>query len=653
MSQLQKNDSTIPFFLKGYTVYFVFILISFLYYGNSLSNGFAMDDELATTTNRQQHPVVSKGWYGIKDAFFSHYAQDGSQKYAYRPITTVSFAVEYALFKDNPDRARISHFVSIFLHGLCGVLLFILLQRLFYGRGRWFSFLVVITFLIHPIHSEVVNNIKTRDELLAFSFGVASVLAVLRFVDSQRLIWLFLAPIFLALAMLSKESGNVFVAIIPLCLFFFREFSMKKIVIWTLLIGLVYLTIRKISMNMVEDDTVRIFQFFENPLYELGIMNRFPMFFYSILLYFLLLFFPYPLRFYYGYDQIPIVYFSDWQFMVSFLIVGMLLWVALRGLMSKNIVSFGILFFFLGIGGAANLLFPIPGIIGERLAFIASAGFAIAIVGFVFRLMNLEVWNNEFTSKMKYIFAGLFVCVLPTLLYSYKRNQDWDSALKLYRADINHLPRSMKAHSLLATEYANMAFALQRTGNMDEFPNVQAYGDSALAQYFEALSIYSEYSNTYNNISVLYFNVKSNVKESIDFSLKALELDSTYSEAWYNLANSHGKIYKNLDEIRGFLALDSIKSKEIESDKISYSRFLGQLFEKGLLRAWELLNQIDNAHKSVFSTPQNHPITQSFFRFAESVSNTEGNFLVQMNLSQELKKLHNPRLRFNVIISRK
>jgi protein O-mannosyl-transferase len=638
MSQLKNNNPVAPFFLRGYMVYFVFILISFLYYGNSMNNGFAMDDELATSTDRQQHPVVSKGWNGIPDAFVSHYAQDGSQKYAYRPITTVSFAVEYALFKESPNRARISHFVSVLLHGLCGVLLFILLQTLFFDKGKWFSFFVVLLFLVHPIHSEVVNNIKTRDELLAFLFGISSVISVLRYIDTRKAYWLVAAPFFLALAMLSKESGNVFVAVIPLCLFFFRDFSFKKILIWTVGFGLIYLAIRKVSMNMVSVDTIRIFHFFENPLYELGIVDRFPMFFYSMFLYLLLLFFPYPLRFYYGYDQIPIVNFSDWQFVVAFLVVAGLLWVAFRGLKSRDVVSFGIVFFFVAIGGAANLLFPIPGIIGERLAFIASAGFAIALVGITFRLLSWEVLRDELTSKMRLVLIGLAVVVLPTFFYSFKRNQDWDSALTLYRADIGHLSKSMKAHSLLATEYASMAFSLQRGGNMDDYPDVQSYGDSALTHYYKALAIYPGYSNTYNNISVLHFNVKSDVKNSIDFLQRALELDSTYSEAWFNLANSHGKIYKNFNEMLPFLGIDSSRLRLGSSiDNKEYVLLLDNLFEKGILKSWEYLNLIENAF-SVYAKPLNTSIVNSFFRFADNVSNAEGRFLVEMNLSKELNR---------------
>ena len=56
-------------------------LIAFLFYGNSISNGFSLDDELVTTTDRKHHENVEKGITGIKAIFSSNYAIDGKQNY--------------------------------------------------------------------------------------------------------------------------------------------------------------------------------------------------------------------------------------------------------------------------------------------------------------------------------------------------------------------------------------------------------------------------------------------------------------------------------------------------------------------------------------------------------------------------------------------
>ena len=90
-------------------------LIAFLFYGNSISNGFSLDDELVTTTDRKHHENVEKGIGGIKAIFSSNYAIDGKQNYEYRPIVTLSYAIEWSLFSDHPERASISHFINVLL----------------------------------------------------------------------------------------------------------------------------------------------------------------------------------------------------------------------------------------------------------------------------------------------------------------------------------------------------------------------------------------------------------------------------------------------------------------------------------------------------------------------------------------------------------
>jgi hypothetical protein len=144
--------------------FMLFVLISFLFYGNSISNGYSLDDELVTSTDRKAHQNVEKGIAGIKSIFTSNYAIDGKQNYEYRPIVTLSYAIEKSIFGESTNRVHISHFINIALYAVCGILLFQLLQVLFQQQASLFSGLVVCLFLIHPLHSEVVNNLKNSPE---------------------------------------------------------------------------------------------------------------------------------------------------------------------------------------------------------------------------------------------------------------------------------------------------------------------------------------------------------------------------------------------------------------------------------------------------------------------------------------------------------
>jgi protein O-mannosyl-transferase len=620
-------------FLGYYLFYF---LLAFLFYGNSIKNGFSMDDELVTTTDRQEHPIVSQGWQGVGKVFTSRYAQDGKQSYAYRPITSLTFVVEYALFKNSPNRAQISHIISISLYGFCGILLFIYLLTLFKGSAVWFSFIVVSLFMIHPIHSEVVNNIKTRDELLVFLFGLTSMIAALRFFDSRKKKFFILATLAFFLAIFSKESGAMLVALIPLSLYFFRDFSLRNALALSLGSIFLFFILKKGGTLLLDAQTVRYFQFFENPLYTMDFSARIPMFFYTIVLYLIFLFKPFPLSFYYGYNEIPIVDFGDIRFYFALVLVLLMVAVIAKGVKSKSPLSFGIAFFLISIAGASNLVVVAPGIFAERFAYMASIGFAYLVVLALFKWRKYNPEDMPGNGFKKNVYIGFVILALPAMLYAWQRNPAWNSAFDLYKTDIVHLPNSMKAHSLLGTEYSNKAFALQQSGNVDEFLNAQAYADSALSHYERAIQIYPGYANSYNNVSVLHYNFKADIWKSLFYTRKAIELDSVYTEAIFNLAGTYGKLKTFYQEIESSAVVGGNPGV---ISRAQFEVFQAKLREGEYLKAWEKLNILSQTYQSFWSRPVNSAMVQSFLRFAENMINSEGNWLVKMNLIGQLRNI--------------
>src|ERR1700741_2005444 len=95
--------------LKNY--YIVIFALIFLVYGNSLRNGYALDDNFVTVTTPEtpNNPRVEKGIKGIPEIFRSHFIETEQQSYDYRPVPLSSFAIEYQLFGSNP---LISHLIN-------------------------------------------------------------------------------------------------------------------------------------------------------------------------------------------------------------------------------------------------------------------------------------------------------------------------------------------------------------------------------------------------------------------------------------------------------------------------------------------------------------------------------------------------------------
>ena len=230
-------------FNKYKNIFFFFLVTTFIIYGNTLRNKYALDDDYVTVTNfpvkgKEYFPnnvLVSKGIKGIPKIWKSRYATDNESSFDYRPVTTSSFAIEYAVFGQNPF---MSHLINIILYFLCIWLLFCVLFKLFeaYKFNFILSFLVAFVFLVHPIHTEVVASIKCRDELFAFLFPLISLWYCLIFHQKPTIKNTILILFFLLLGILSKRSAIIFIAITPLCFIFYRELKIKIILYF---IGLV------------------------------------------------------------------------------------------------------------------------------------------------------------------------------------------------------------------------------------------------------------------------------------------------------------------------------------------------------------------------------------------------------------------------------
>lgn len=604
---------------KNYFILLICIVISLLFYGNSIQNGYSLDDELVTSTDTKKNEKIEQGFKGFANIFSSRYAEDGKQQYAYRPVTVYSFAIEYDLFGNVENRAAISHIISILLYALSGYLLFVFLQ-LSIGEQAWrFNALVVLLFLIHPIHSEVVNNIKSRDELLAFLFGISLLIHSVKFYDTRKKRYLFFSLLFIFLAIFSKETGTIFLALVPVSLYFFRDIKLKHVLFFTLALAVAYISYKKGSKLILNQESIRYFSWFENPLYELGFASRIPMFFYSICRYILLLILPYPLKYYYGYNEIPLVGYSDPAFYVSLLVILVLLYFTFSGIRSKKKSSYFLLFFFLGIGGAGNLLLPLPGIIAERFAFVGSVGFCALLVYLLFYFSKTSLISQLPIKLSRTLGVGLSILFITSLVYSFQRNKDWESTFTLYHNDISKLDKSMKANSLLATEYAGIANQIKRSGNIDQINRLIENVDSALLYYTKALAIYDQYANTYNNIGFLLYNQKSDITGSIPYWQKALQLEPDYQEARYNIANSYGKIKKNIDQVILALAIsDSIDQKTLPVYKKQFQKNHSTEHISESLVAWEVLNHLEQMANSIWSQRPDPGIITSYGKYANA-----------------------------------
>lgn len=128
----------------------------------------------------------------------------------YRPLTGLTYAVDAAL---GGLRGPGFHRTNAALYAVLVVLVYRL--ALAYRLGPGFAFASALLFAMHPIHTDAVDSISGRSELLSLLFSVGSLLLFLRVGPTG---WRSPAALgsaaLYALACLSKETGSVLLAVL-------------------------------------------------------------------------------------------------------------------------------------------------------------------------------------------------------------------------------------------------------------------------------------------------------------------------------------------------------------------------------------------------------------------------------------------------------
>src|SRR5262245_33628212 len=134
----------------------------------------------------------------------------GKRSTLYRPLTTTSYLVNYALLGSGPAPFTY-HLVNLLLHVATAALLFALTLPLL--RSTFAAALAAILFGLHPIATEAVSNVVGRADQLA-AFGVlAGLLLHVRAATGGSRWWRLAAQLPYAIALFSKESGSVLLAL--------------------------------------------------------------------------------------------------------------------------------------------------------------------------------------------------------------------------------------------------------------------------------------------------------------------------------------------------------------------------------------------------------------------------------------------------------
>lgn len=481
-----------PAFLKHLPAWGMFLL-GFLLYANTFSHQYALDDAIVITDNI----YTQEGFGGIGDLMthdaFTGYFKAKKNLVAggrYRPLSMVTFAIEIELFGKNAP--QVSHIINAILYGFTCLILYLLLLQWLQpsDRSKWWMtipFIVALLFAVHPLHTEVVANIKGRDELMALLFSLLAFRAFFNWWDTQKVLSLVLSAVFLFLGILSKESAVPFVVLIPLGIWFFRNMDTKRLALGSApLMGAfaLYLVLRSSFAPAGSSDTIPN-EILNDPFLHATYGQQLATVMVTFGKYLQLLFAPISLSHDYYFNQIPV---ADWSELRAFgpalLTLGMVA-VSIMGLLKKNLLGFGLIFYFATLFLVSNIIFPIGTTMGERFVFIPSIGFLLAII-WVLQWVG-QKWLKGNEDSLPTPIWGLLVLVAVLFAgRTISRNPVWENNETLFLTDVEVSSNSAK----LQTAAGGTLF---ERGNTELSPKKEITLQQALVHLDKAIQIYPEH----------------------------------------------------------------------------------------------------------------------------------------------------------------
>ncbi|MFH1846095.1 MAG: tetratricopeptide repeat protein [Candidatus Omnitrophota bacterium] len=440
-------------------------------YFNSIDGPLFWDDEVTVV----QNVYIRQPLKFLGDIFSSSYhSGSGEVLNFYRPVATLSFALDYRIWG---LKATGYHLTSVILHLLNGVLIFLLLKKLF--KNPWISFLSAALFLVHPINSEAVNYVSNRTDLLMLFFFLSAFYLYLMYKKQQKGIWLAGSLGLYVCSVLSKEIGLV----LPLFLLsaemlFFKEKKQIKVILGFGVIFVLYGILRATSLNFLNInilvDGAQADPYSRDLFFRTFIFGK-------VFMTYLRLFFV-PVNLHMEYDMPELLSPID---ITAFLgVLGFLGMSAGIFCLCRNRkeMQFGQLWFILGLFPISGII-PINNVVSEHYLYLASTGFFVIISAMA---VNFGLKNKAVFVKYGTIALGVLVITLLSVT-THKRNKDWQDPLTMYLDIAGTTKNSFRAHNNAGVEY----YRKENFNQAEKF-------------FRSSLDILPTYGEALNNLGVIY-----------------------------------------------------------------------------------------------------------------------------------------------------
>ena len=407
-------------------------------YSNSFQAGFVFDNERAILRDSRVHAATSENLHLILN---QEYWYQTTATLLYRPLTTFSYLLNYAIFGNGPHPAGY-HWVNFALHA-ANIALVYLLGLLVFQETRKKEHLALAlagVWALHPVLTESVTNIVGRADLLA-GFGVlAGLLCHAKSVAAsgwRKLAWLAALMLAAAIGMFSKENAVVLPAAMAIYDFTFGTGGWRGrwhgYLTAALPLGLFWYVRSRVVAGLAAAPV----PFTDNPLVGADFWTARLAAVKVIGKYLWLLVWPRDLSCDYSYNQIALFGWGLGSF-AALAVCAAAVAVAVYCYRRHKTVCFFIVFFFATLAPVSNLVILIGSVMAERYLYLPAVGFAGCLVWTIYRRPRMAP-------------AVLALIGAAWAVRTYARNINWLDEGSLWTSAAQACPGSYKTHLHVAT----------------------------------------------------------------------------------------------------------------------------------------------------------------------------------------------------------
>ncbi len=499
--------------MKSYTAVALLLLLILpcLLYWNTLHNDFVFDD-MPLIWGSKVVPRLNSV-YDIVNLF--------TEKYGYRPIRTLSYAIDYRFSGTGPVSYHVS---NIIYHAVTALLVYLVTIALIPRQAT--ALVAALIYAVHPVHTDSVAYLSGRRDILFALFYLAGFWCFVRHRKRNRLPYLIAAMVLYLLSIGSKEMGVT----LPLMFFIYDVLGRLPQTSG----GVPSLSFRDAGRAIRK--TIKLHNYFYGAFFLCALcFSVYKIFIYPsshqagyygnsftvtmltvgrILVHYIkLLLLPVKLVADYSYDAFPLSYSPlEWRTCTAFVVLLFLALALIKTIPRNKWIAFGGIWFFVTLLPVCHII-PHHELLAEHYLYLPSYGFCLAAALLVTPLLN----------DRRYATVTIACFLLIITLFSIRtidRNRDWKDGMTIWSATVKAVPRCARAQNNLGFYYLN----------------AKQYRE-AMTHLTAAAEIKPGYAEAYNNMG-LVFSAQGDQERAIPLFIKAYKLNTKYYDALYNLANA-------------------------------------------------------------------------------------------------------------------